>query len=313
MRILSMSGFVPEQICETIRFNGYTGERNLSHCCGYANDFISQVLNEERIDGAVFPRSCDSSRIIKSYLSDSKKFIHSIHVPARKDDMAIHFFANEIRRYKQSVEEYYKIELKEIPDRVQKINERNRQIADYYSNLEEYSYFDYLKFIHSRMNQDIAKETRKRFIKRKNKIKKRIFLVGSFLTNEEIVKILEENGLGIVGDNLPESGRIQNSIVSAKDGDWYRGIASAILSNRLSPTQNNFAELLQTDLQEIERVKADAVVFVTQKYCEPYDYLYSVYRKKLEIEGIPSLKLTLSDSEDNRKIDLYVEAFSDLI
>ena len=76
MKILSLSGFVPEQICDTVRFTQYEGERTISHYCGYASDFISQVMNDASIDGAVFPKSCDSTRVISSYLAECGKFLY---------------------------------------------------------------------------------------------------------------------------------------------------------------------------------------------------------------------------------------------
>ena len=33
MNILALSGFVPEQICDTVRFTRYTGDRNITHYC----------------------------------------------------------------------------------------------------------------------------------------------------------------------------------------------------------------------------------------------------------------------------------------
>ena len=66
-------------------------------------------------------------------------------------------------------------------------------------------------------------------------------------------------------------------------------------------------------MEEIERKQVSGVIFVTQKYCEPYDYLFSVYQKMLEQKGIAVTKLTLSDSADVRKAGLTLEAFADVI
>ena len=55
------------------------------------------------------------------------------------------------------------------------------------------------------------------------------------------------------------------------------------------------------------------VIFVTQKYCEPYDYLYSVYKKALDGLSVPALKLTLTDSTDGRSFDAAIESFADII
>lgn len=111
MKILSMSGFVPEQVCDTIRFTQYAGDRNIAHYCGYVSDFVSKVLQDESIDGAVYPKSCDSTRIMASYLSDNGKFLHQIGVTSYNTVGAIEYFANEIKRYKEAVEAYYGITL----------------------------------------------------------------------------------------------------------------------------------------------------------------------------------------------------------
>ena len=101
MKILAMSDLVPEQICDIVRFTKYSGDLRISHYCGYAADFISMVLNEKDIDGAVYPKSCDSSRIIGSYLEDSKKFNYQICIPVCRKNIAITYFAEVLKDYKK--------------------------------------------------------------------------------------------------------------------------------------------------------------------------------------------------------------------
>lgn len=313
MRLLAMSGFVPEQICDVVRFTGCKGERNISYYCGYANDYLTQVLNDPAIDGAVFPRSCDSTRIIKNYLANMDKFIYQITVPACGDEPAIEFLAKEIERYKIAVEDFFQEELNDIPARIHAMNKRNADITDYYKSLEDYSYGDYLRWIHGQMEQPLMEQSETAELSGKGDIRKRVYLVGSFLTNEHIADLIEENGLGIVGDNLPESGRLVGSYTDENESDIYKAISSDILSRRLSPTQDNFQSIIQRDLQEIRNLKADAVIFLIQKYCEPYDYLYSAYKKELDRRCIPSLKMSLISSMDEKKAALSVEAFAEMI
>ena len=315
MKILSLSGFVPEQICDTVRFKGYVGDRNISHYCGYANDFISQVINDDSVDGAVFPKSCDSSRVISSYIEDSKKFFFQLNVPARADEFAIEFFAKEIEVYKSAIEKNYGIAISrnEIVSRIDKINKRNSVIGTYYDDIEKYSYGDYLRMIHDVMTQPLINIDLDFNIRDVSNEGKRVFVIGSYLCNENIAEKMEEVGFNIVGDNLPESGRIANSIIADTDNDIYKAIAQNILARRLSPTQNNFSLLIDSDFEEIKAKKAEAVIFITQKYCEPYDYLYSLYKKKLDEKGIPSLKISLTDSQDDRKTDLMLEAFAGVL
>ena len=316
MKLLAISGFVPEQICDVVRFTQYGGERNIAHYCGYASDFVSQVINDSNISGAVFPKSCDSCRIIDSYLENSEKFRFQIAVPARQDEFAVEYLAAEYNRYKNAIEQYFEVEISNVRDRIIGINERNIAIRKVYDELEQYKYSDYIKQIHRNLVLPLNEQKiEKRNIDSWKSYRKgkKVYLMGSFLSNLNIVELIEANGLRIVGDNLPESGRLISSTGTKVEGDIYKNIAQEILSRRLSPTQNNFEKILTYDLNEIREKQVDGVIMIIQKYCEPYEYLYSVYQKVLHEAGIPILKLVSLNSEDDQKAKLQIEAFSDMI
>lgn len=314
MKLLSMSGYIPEQICDTVRFTQYTGNRNISHYCGYISDFITQVLEDDSVDGAVFPHTCDSSRIMKSYMSESDKFLYQLNVPIRSDENAVCFFAESIKDYKRSVEQYYglSISTEAIFDRSEKVNKRNSQIKTAYDELQNISYGDYLETIHSMLKKPISEQNFSLNSIEKNCDGKRAFIIGSFLSNTDIAKKIENCGFKVVGDNLPESGRIVSKKPVSLSEDIYHEIAGSIIENRLSPTQNNYDLLLSQDLTEIRQKDVKAVIFISQKYCEPYEYLYSVYKKMLDEAGIPILKISLTNSEDIQKSELLLETFADL-
>jgi len=313
MKILAMSDLVPEQICDIVRFTKYSGDLRISHYCGYAADFISMVLNEKDIDGAVYPKSCDSSRIIGSYLEDSKKFNYQICIPVCRKNIAITYFAEVLKDYKKNVEEHYAIKINNILDRTEKINLRNEKLKDIYSQIEEISYSNYLKSIHQLLEQPLDRQVIPNSFGNSIQSKKRVYLVGSFLSNLSIVDMIENCGMKIVGDNLPESGRLISTPDVNLSGDIILNVARSSLGKRLSPTQNNFKNIIEKDIKEIESKNVNGVIFIIQKYCEPYDYLFSVYIKVLHEMNIPVLKLILADSEDNRKVQLQLEAFADAI
>lgn len=314
MKLLAVSGFIPEHICDVARFTQYTGERNVSHYCGYASDFISQVINDSSVDGAVFPKSCDSTRILSSYLSDSGKFIHQLHVPARRDSAAVDFFAASIKNYKSVVERYFQYSIHDIEERCRIINQRNRELRKLYENIETLSFADYLGSIHEMLNRPLSEQRVTDPLTRKKAGGNRVFLVGSFLSNLSIAKKIEDAGMSIVGDSLPESGRmISRAEVALTGDDIYHAIAESILSQKLSPTQNDFRDMIKKDVAEIQAKGAEAVIFVTQKYCEPYDYLFFVYKKILEEMDISALQIQLTSSEDERKAELLISSFADTL
>lgn len=313
MNILSLSGFVPEQICDTVRFEQYNGDRNISHYCGYASDYISQVLADNNIDGAVYPKSCDSTRIISSYLKNSGKFLFQINVPSFGALGAEDYFASSIKRYREAVEQHYGTSLEDVKERTEWINNRNKAIKKTYESITDLSYADYLNRIHNILKLPLSKQEWQDDITERQSTDKAVFVVGSFLSNITIIEKIESLGLTVVGDNLPESGRMVSAPVVDTSGDIYKGIAYSILSTRMSPTQNDFNALLDSDFEEIKKKSVKGVIFVMQKYCEPYEYLYSVYKSRLDELGIKSLKLSVIDTEDDRKVNLALEAFSDTL
>ena len=55
------------------------------------------------------------------------------------------------------------------------------------------------------------------------------------------------------------------------------------------------------------------MIYATQKYCEPYDYLFSAYKKALDEQGIPVLQVQMADSTDGSGKAAALEAFADII
>lgn len=313
MKILALSGFVPEQICDTVRFTQYAGERNISHYCGYASDFISQVLQDDGIDGAVYPKSCDSARILTSYLEGSAKFLFQFGVPSFGSAGALEYLASEILSYKEAVERHYGISIHDIEKRIALINARNSAIRHSYETLETVSYAEYLRRIHEMLKRPLAEQNWSGELPSGQSTEKCVFLVGSFLSNLDIAKQIEDAGLAVAGDTLPESGRLVSAKQADASGDIYLGIAESILSARLSPTQNDFREILDKDFAEMKRKDVRGILFVTQKYCEPYDYLYAAYKVRADERKLPIAQISVSGTGDYGKAALTLEAFADTL
>lgn len=314
MKILSLSGFIPECFCDTVRFAGYAGDRNISHYCGYASDFISQVLYDDSIDGAVFPKSCDSTRIMKSYFENSGKFIYQLPVPARSDAIAVDYFASVLQDFERRLCDQYHLDEINVGSRIEAVNRRNEDIKNLYENIENKSFYSLLCHVHDTLSKPLSEQKIiDGDIASREKTSKRVYVIGSFLANENIVKIMEDSGLTIVGDDLPEIGRLAFYEPVSTRGDLYRNVAKSILAMRKSPTEDQFQDVCDRDVNEIRNREAKGVIFVTQKYCEAYDYFFYRMKNRLDKIGIPSIQIPLSDSQDEGRSRLQIEAFADMM
>ena len=217
-----------------------------------------------------------------------------------------------IRDYKTSVEAHYGISISEdeIYDRFRMVEARNASINSLYESLADgLSYSSYLNAIHENFTKPLAEQ----------KIEASgqsagipVFLLGSYMTNAGIVDSAEKNGLRITGDDLPESNRIAKRAFPVVE-DIYQLVALQVLSSRTSPTQNSYSDRIKETMEEIGKKGCRGVLVVTQKYCEPYDYYYSVLKKALDDAGIPSLKLELDGSLDQNLHEAELGAFASML
>jgi len=314
MKILSLSGFVPECICDTVRFTGYMGDRNISHYCGYASDFVSQVLYDNSIDGAVYPKSCDSTRIMNSYLDGSGKFLYQIPVPTRHDDASVGYLAAVFEDFEKKIRDRYHLDEIDIEKRIMAINHRNGCIRALLRQREHKSFYSMLHSIHKMLQKPLLEQDlHAEDIGERKTTNKRIYVIGSFLANVSIIKIMEECGLSVVGDDLPEVGRLASSAEISTEGNLLYNAARSFLTMRRSPTQVQFQNTVDCDVKEIIDCEAKGAIFITQKYCEAYDYYYYCMKNMLDKHKIPVLHVTLSDSGDEGKARLQIEAFADMI
>ncbi len=314
MKLLTFTGLVPEQICDTVRFFGYPGGERISHYCTYVSDFISYVRENPSVDGAVFVRTCDSGRTAASYLAESGKFVHMLTVPMRRDSGAKAYLADSLGRYKSAAEAYYGTALNDIPERTDMVNRRNQKLSVLYENMPEISYGAWLAMIHDLLRQPLYRQQVPESLeKTPDPYGPRVYLIGSTQTGTEIVRQIEDAGLNIVGDRLPESHRLISTPPVSFTGDILADIAESILAGMPSPSQNDFTAILKQDRAELIDKRVQGVIFITQKYCEPYDYLFPAYRKMLEELNIPVLRMAVSGTQTEKGNTLSIETFADML
>ncbi len=313
MHILSLSTLIPEQICDTERFFGYEGKQRISHYCGYASEFIARVLEDSTVDGAAFPRTCDSCRTVGSYMESSGKFLHFFHIPIRRDAAAVAYLAESIRAYQTAIENHYGVKITDVAERAERINTRNRGLRALYEHLLELSYIAYLETIHTLLQKPLQEqEVPTELSVRAASASPRVLVVGSTQAGTGLVRQIEAAGMHIIGDRLPESRRLIFAPEVSAKGDIYENIAKSILAGMLSPSQDAFAEIIKEDRNEILQKQVRGVIFLTQKYCEPYDYLFPAYKRMLDEISIPVLRVTeIGSSTENTA--LAIETFADLL
>ena len=126
----------------------------------------------------------------------------------------------------------------------------------------------------------------------------RVVVVGSFCEQPplELIAGIEESGCYILDDDFLLGWRLFKGDV-ATAGDPYQALARSYLNNSLhASTKHDLRSPRAAGLIASARGhRADAVIFLGAKFCEPGLFDYALYRRALEQEGIPHLFLEFEE------------------
>lgn len=126
----------------------------------------------------------------------------------------------------------------------------------------------------------------------------RVVLVGSFCEQPplELIESVEEAGCYVLDDDFLLGWRAFRRDVPTA-GDPFAALARAYIDDsvHLSTKHDLRTPRARGLVESARRHRADAVIFLGAKFCEPGLFDYALYRRALEREGIPHLFLEFED------------------
>jgi benzoyl-CoA reductase subunit C len=144
----------------------------------------------------------------------------------------------------------------------------------------------------------------------------RVVLEGTFCEQPPIglLEILEEAGCYVVEDDLLLGWRWFTEDVSL-EGDPFEALGAAYVNAAVaSSTRHDGREhRSRGPIERVRRSRADAVVFLLPKFCEPALFDYVLIKQGLEREGIPQLALEFEEKtwtfeRTRTEIETFVES-----
>jgi benzoyl-CoA reductase subunit C len=144
----------------------------------------------------------------------------------------------------------------------------------------------------------------------------RVVVEGAFCEQPPLglIDVLEEAGCYVVEDDLLLGWRWFTSDVPAT-GDPYLALASAYVDRAVpSSTRHEGREHRAAGLlAKVRRARADAVVFMPAKFCEPALFDYVLMKQGLEREGVPHIVIEFEEKmwtfeRTRNEIETFVES-----
>jgi benzoyl-CoA reductase subunit C len=295
----------------------YADARFGSFICSIVKTTLELVLTNrlECMDGVLFSSICDSARNLAFVVKRNfpGKYVEFLHLPHNPNSTASHvFLASEYRRLTQHLEEMGGVRAgEEALNRSIAVHNENRALLrrlyafraahpELLRSWELYALQRAGNFIpvetHNEWLAGALAELPARSGKRRDAI--RVVVEGAFCEQPpiDLIRIMEEAGCYVVDDDFVLGRRWFTSDIPV-DGDPIQNLADSYLDRSVySSVRHDFRNPRHKQLiEKVRRCNAQAVVFLTAKFCEPAYFDYVLFKRELEAAQIPHLPLEFEE------------------
>jgi benzoyl-CoA reductase/2-hydroxyglutaryl-CoA dehydratase subunit BcrC/BadD/HgdB len=123
--------------------------------------------------------------------------------------------------------------------------------------------------------------------------KLRLFISGSVCNHAQIFELFDKSAAHVVGDDLCTGWRYFSEDASA-DGDPIEALADRLIRRVPCPCKHNPLVDRSVDLiQRVKEARAQGVIFLLLKFCDPHAFDYPYLKEKLLANNIPSLLMEI--------------------
>jgi benzoyl-CoA reductase subunit C len=319
--------YVPEELISAagahpFRIFGTAGGIHLadahlqSYCCSLVRGMLEEALSGglDFLDGIVFPHACDSIQRLSDIwrLNIPKPFHLDLVLPVKLNTpSARQYYEDVLEKLRRDLEARLQVKISDgmIQAAVKTGNEiRRRMLQLYRLRCEKPDILkgsDFHSLIRGAMIMDrerlvdtlggIVQELDQAATAAKSPARKRLVLAGSICSHPEIYDAIEDAGGAVVWDDLCTGSRYFEGTVD-EAAPPIRAIAGRYLERIICPAKH--AGVLKRGenlLRVVKESRAEGVVFLFMKFCDPHAFDYPYIREMLEKDRIPTLMVDIEE------------------
>lgn len=313
----------------------HADSRFQSFVCSIVKSTLELGLTDKLkfLDGMVFHSICDPARNLGSVFTRNfpDLMVEYIHFP--QNMTSPHTVEYLLAEYKRIAVSYEKLARRKITDEalsnsIALYNTQRRLMRELYAirhatpqNLSTVECYVLTRIgtllpaeEHIAILEEAIPQIRQRNEKPKDRI--RVVLEGSFCEQPplELLEGLEAAGCYILDDDFVIGWRWFAEDIPT-DGDPMRNLANAYLNRSVySGVKHDTREPKSKHLiDKFKDARADAVLILAAKFCEPALFDYALYKRALEKEGIPHLCLEFEEKmwifdKARTEVETFVES-----
>lgn len=144
---------------------------------------------------------------------------------------------------------------------------------------------------------------------------KRIILSGITAEPEELLDILHENRLAVVGDDLAQESRLYRTRIPDGKGSPLRRLARQWMNRQAcSLVHEDYKQRGEFLVQMCQKEHADGVLYCQMKFCDPEEYDYPMCKKALAAAGYPVLMVEIDQQNTSyEQVRTRIQTFAEMI
>ena len=341
-----LCSYAPEELIHAAGFHPhrlFPGQAEISladnhlqpYCChllrGILEDGLSGRL--DYIYGMVFPHTCDAVQRVSDIwrLNIPQAFFTDVGMPTKlKAKSARRYMTLVLSRFKAELEDAADMEItpERLGESIRLYNGIRRHLTALYALKSDHPHIlsgeDLSTVVRATMIMDretalehlasLAARLKEAAAERPPTTAKRILITGSVCDTPDIYSLIEAAGGSVVGDDLCTGQRWFQGLVP-EDLPPLEGLVSRYLDRYICPAKH-LDPIARRDrlIQLIQTHRADGVVFLRLKFCDPHAFDYPHLVQTLEEVGLPHLLVETGRMDESREqLATRLETFTEMI
>jgi benzoyl-CoA reductase/2-hydroxyglutaryl-CoA dehydratase subunit BcrC/BadD/HgdB len=295
-----------------------------SYTCSLARSCLDQALagKLDFLAGVTFAHTCDTLQGLADIWHEAfpERYVDTVVNPvALHSPHARPYLVAELRRFAQSLEERFKVQISDeaLSASIRLYNARRKAMKQFYARREYFSALEWFGVMNTALvtppeqfsvpvvpSTPPAAHTDDQI---------RLALVGSTIDEPTLPQILDELGARIVADDFCNGARYFDTLVP-EAGDPYEALAQRMMTRAVCPCKHRgLDERADRLLTIVHESRAQGVIFYLKKFCDPHAWDYVPLAAALDHAGIPHLLLETEQAAPVGQTRVRVEAFLEML
>jgi benzoyl-CoA reductase subunit C len=304
-----------------------------AYCCSLVRGVLEDSLSGrlDFLDGTVFPHTCDSIQRLSDIwrMKGKYEFFADVVLPAKLNTQSSKTYMIEVlSKFKKDLEAAAgrEITTTDLEKSIKKFNFIRKNLAKIYALQSKKPGIikgsDLYALVKGSMIMDrdevamllpgiVAKLEQ---MDAPQKSGKRIVVSGSICDSPGFYKAIEEAGGVIVGDDLCTGQRWFEGQIPENE-EPLKAIAQRLLDRMICPAKHSSPTARGENIVSLaKKNKADGIIFMLLKFCDPHAFDYPYLKDFLDKEGIKNLLIETDDQQENfGQLSTRLETFIHMI